>query len=218
MFIQEEITNKFLNMQKILKPDISIEVGAYDADFSKLIARSVSKAYAFEASPEVYEKFKDYMENIVYINKAVSNYNGTTQFNIDVRFNPSDVGHNGIKKTSINNWVKESFEIDVECVALDSHFNDLDSNNVVLWIDCEGANREVLTGANNLLKNVSSIFIETETEYLFEDAWSEENVIHYLEEKDFSLVYREEAYKNQYNCIFIKQGLITKDILSLYGL
>jgi FkbM family methyltransferase len=215
MFIQEEITKKFLNMQKILKPDISIEVGAYDADFSKLIAKSVNKSYAFEASPEVYEKFRDYMGNIVYINKAVSSYNGVAKFNIDVRFSPADVGHNGIKKTSINNWAQESFEIDVECVTLDSYFNNLDSNNVVLWIDCEGANREVLTGANNLLKNVSSIFIETETEYLFEDAWHEEDVIHYLEEKNFKLVYREEAYKNQYNCIFIKQDLITENILSL---
>ena len=74
---------------------------------------------------------------------------------------------------------------------------------------------EVLTGASNLYKNISSIFIETETEDLWEDMWLENDVIAYLKEKGFKLMYREEAYKNQNNCIFIKENLITECVVDI---
>jgi len=215
MFIQEKITSKFIKIQNFLKPNISVEVGAHDADFSKLVTSLVSKSYAFEASSKVYEKFKDTMGEILYINKAVSDHNNTTKMNIDINFNEADAGHNGIKMVSSKNWSQERIQIDVECVSLNEYFKDEASENIVLWVDCEGANKEVLTGGDILLSRVSSIFIETETEELWQNSWLEEEVVEFLDRHSFKLVYKERAYESQNNCIFIKKDLVTNDILNI---
>jgi FkbM family methyltransferase len=212
MFIHDEITEKFVKLQEILKPTVSIEVGSYDADFSKKMSFLSKKCFAFEASPFVYAKFKDSMGGIDYINKAVSNVDGSIKFEIQSHLNPSEVGNNSIKNR--NEDLNYAY-IDVDSVSLDSFFSNL-NENIVLWIDCEGASEEVLTGAESLLINVSSIFIETETKEFWKKCWFEQDVIDYLKGFGFELLYKSFAYENQNNCIFVKNNLISQEILNIF--
>jgi len=199
---QEELTSTFIRMQKDLVPDVSIEVGAHAAEFSNAMAMAGIRAYAFEASPFVYERFKDEMHpGVKYINKAVSYQDDVVMFQIDKRFDPSEVGHNTIMKRAEDldyEYVK------VESVALDD-FAGM-AKNVALWIDCEGANREVLEGARKILKEVSSIHIEVETKEFWKNQWLLEDVENYLTGYGFKEFARTNVddYGHQVNIIYVK--------------
>ena len=50
----------FLRLQNSLSPTMSIEVGAYDADFSVQMSKKLwTNMYAFEASKPVFDRYKD---------------------------------------------------------------------------------------------------------------------------------------------------------------
>lgn len=201
IYSNSELVSKFISLQKIIKPDVSIEIGAHAAEFSKEISNFVDKVYAFEASPYVYESVGT-ISNVNYINKAVSNVDGFIKFEIQ-----DDVTNLAANNSIINRNEDKSYSyIEVESICLNNHFNDY--KNICLWIDCEGANREVLTGASDVLQNVSSIFIEVEELEFWKNQWLFKDVNDYLLNKGFVLFARDQEYGNhQYNCIFIKEEL-----------
>jgi hypothetical protein len=131
MFTDPEVLDIFINIQKVLKPDISVEVGAYDADFSKKAKSFDIDIFAFEASPYVFNKFKDEMHGIFYINKAISNKNEFIQFEIDKRYDPSEVGHNGIKNRNLD---LDYEYIKVPCVSIDEYFKNIPFS--LMYFDC----------------------------------------------------------------------------------
>lgn len=202
MFSDIVVLKDFLKIQKKLQPTMSIEIGSYDGDFSKKMVAHKIPVYAFEASPYVYEKFKYRMKDIHYINKAVTNYEGSATFYIDGLFNPANIGHNSIKA---NRWNLEK-QIDVPCTSLDSYFAHINNEKIALWIDCEGANKEVLEGASRILSMTDSILIEVEHMQLWKDIWIRQDVIDYLDINGFALYKEYPAYKDQTNCLFIKKN------------
>lgn len=192
-------------MQKVLFPDISIEVGAFDADYSFGVIGMVEKIYAFEASPFVFNRFKDYLKNINYVNLAVSDKSGFVDFEIQKEFNPAKVGNNSIKK---RNEIKEYDYISVECISIDEYFSDIDFNAAALWIDCEGANKEVLQGSINTIKKAKSIFIEVEGTNHWKDIWLHKDVLDFLLPLGFKMVEYQTFEPLQANCIFVKEKYI----------
>ena len=184
---------------------MAIEVGAYDGDFSRAIASKNIPAFAFEGSPYVYQRFKDHMGSVFYINKAITDYYGYVTFNIEHLNQAASVGHNGIK---IGRWGTESF-IDVPCTSLDLYFKDTDNQKIALWIDCEGANKEVLEGGKEILSKTDSILIEVEHKQLWNDIWIRQDVIDYLTKHGFTLYKEYPAYHDQTNCLFIKNEKIS---------
>lgn len=202
-FLSIDLSNDFILLQDRLRPDVYIEVGAFDAEFSRTIKSKYPDAevWAFEASPFVYQKNSP-MDGINYINKAVSDKNDIIDFQLQADLHPI-VGNNSILKRKEN---KEYFYIPVESVTLNDIFKD--KKNICLWIDCEGANKEVLTGASKILDKVSSIFIEVEEIEYWENQWLDKDVESYLNNFGFKIVKRDSQYENQYNCIFLKEEYI----------
>ena len=198
----EYLAEKFIKLQEQLKPKISIEIGAHEAEFSQLMSKKITKdnTWAFEANPIVYKKYSGF-NNFHYINKAISDKNNYIKFELQVGL--EDEGNNSIKNRKED---KIYSYIDVESVTLDSMFSDY--KNICLWIDCEGANKEVLLGAHQVLKNTDSIFIEVEEIEYWEDQWLDVDVFKYLDDQGFALVEKKEQYEKQYNCIFIKKDLM----------
>lgn len=188
---------EFIDIQKIMLPKLTIEVGAYDADFSKAMIGVAKEIYAFEASPYVYEKFKN-IEGVDYRNLAISDVSGQIDFEIQTDQH---------KLTSNNSIMKRNDKGNKEYISVKSAtLNELfkDKKNIALWIDCEGANQQVLTGASEILPNVDSIFIEVETTKFWKDQWLEKDVREYLSNFGFRLSRSEPQYTNQYNQIYIR--------------
>lgn len=194
----------YLKLQETIKPTLSIEVGAFDADYSKAMAKSGVECYAFEASPFIYNRFKNDMEGISYINKAVSNKNDTIQFELIAHQDPNKIGHNSIKNRNEN---LNYFYVDVESITLNSYFKDRTNERISLWIDCEGANKEVLIGATDILPSVSTILIETEDIDFWKDQWLHEDVVRFLSLFGFEVIEERPSLLKQRNVIFKKRGL-----------
>ncbi len=197
MHSDKKMLQAFIDIQKVYLPSVSIEVGAYDADFSRSMIGIAKEIWAFEASPYVYEKFKN-IDGINYINAAISNKSGIIEFEIQ-KDQHRLIANNSIMKRN-DKSLKEYIEIESKTI------NELFSNkkNIALWIDCEGANEQVLTGASEVLPNVQSIFIEVETSQYWKNQWVENDVKKYLESFGFRLSLSEPQYTNQYNQIYIK--------------
>lgn len=206
MVIDESLTNVFIEIQKKLKPELVLEVGAFNAEFSRLIVDQniCSNVHAYEASPYVYERFKHYLAGIEYKNLAISDHIGTIDFEIQAeQSDPSEHGNNTIMK---RNEEKEYTYIQIPCSTLDELFPN--PSKVCLWIDVEGANREVLLGSPRLLEHVQSIFIETEHRQFWKNQWLHMDVVKYLDEHGFIMVYMQKQYDDQTNCIFVRKELL----------
>jgi FkbM family methyltransferase len=194
----------FLKIQDDLKPTMSIEVGAYDADFSVQMSKRINSVYAFEASKPVFDRYVDVLareaSKVKYINKAITNYEGQVEIRFDKTSNPADVGHNGIK----SGRYEISHSNMVDCTSLDIYFKDIKNENICLWIDCEGANREVLAGSERILSLCSSVYIEVEDKPLWDDIWLIDDVMRFMADKGFTYKAGYGYAPNQYNLIFVK--------------
>lgn len=196
-----ELSEKFFMIQKFLQPDYAIEVGAHAAEFSVVTSNYFGiKATAFEAGSIVYETYKDSInsELVSYLNLAISDIDGTVSFKVtqdEMNGNSGIVKRNGTDPVSQN---------DVKSSRLDTFFKDVDFKNACLWVDVEGASRQVLSGGVETLKRVSSVFIETEDHPYWEDQWLTLDVVKFLNRQGFVLEESETVYHLQQNLIFVR--------------
>lgn len=196
-----QLMNQFIELCTVIKPKISIEVGGFDAVYSQEIAKYdfCEEVYVYEANPYVYEHFYPiFPPKIKYENIAISDYQGTANLGLESILDPIQ-GHFSIKARTDRD-VEEI--IGVTCASLD--FLHTPKDSVVMWIDCEGSNREVLVGARNLLSNVEALLIETEHYPFWQDQWLHEDVVEYLGSLGFYLYWQEPYFDLQSNCIFLK--------------
>jgi FkbM family methyltransferase len=210
MFVNRRVLDILLKLQLAIKPDISIEVGAFDAYVSKIMSNFHIPTFAFEASPYVYENYKDSADKITYVNKAVSDVNGSIKFEIQSEYDASITGNNSIKNRVED---KEYQYINVDSVSIDEYFKDIKFEKGFLWVDAEGANREVLTGAKDKLKDFATIHIEVESKEYWKDSWKRQDVIGYLKAYGFHLCYEfDSPYVGQSDIIFVNEKFL--DLIS----
>lgn len=205
MFTNKDLLKKFFNIQKQIKPTHTIEIGSYDADFSQAMTRIINNKniWAIEANVEAYNRFKDKLSNINYLNYAISDKDGITDFNV-IRDSGFEWEPGASSILSRNDNLTTS-NIQVQSITLDTFVkNNNISGKISLWIDAEGANREVLLGGTETLKNASSIFIEVEQILLWKDQWLKDDVIKHLSGFGFRLQHDESNSHPQQDLIFIK--------------
>lgn len=200
----------FFNIQHGLQPTISVEVGAYDAEFSRRMASSSSnlRAFAFEANRYNVEKFCDDAKffGVEYLHSAVTDYVGTVPFYFQSG-RRSDVGNNSILKRLEG----ESVPVDVSCTTLDHFFfsegRASESDSFCLWIDVEGATGKVLDGASQVLAQASSVLVEVEHDKVWDGQLLSGDVLDFFESRGFGLLARDfEFYPKQENFLFVRIG------------
>ena len=208
----------FLNFVYFLKPKCFVEVGAFQADASVNVRtrdKSIS-AIALEANPHNYAAFKDSPKfselGIDYRHLAASDRTGTVEFYIRNKFQ-------GVERplVSTDNSILPRSGTDAEyviarvpSVALADMLgsNEFLATDFCLWIDVEGASREVLTGAAGVLDRVNVVFIEVEEFSYWSNQWLADDVVRFMLDHNFIPVARDFEYVNQYNIVFIKENLI----------
>ena len=212
----KELRSFYLDLQKILKPNVSVEVGAFKAEFSTQMRKisPMSECFAFEANKFNYE---DSRQNVLsygvnYINLAITDYVGEVEFLIQEGFlngvhYEKDPGNNSILKRSDNNIYYSKHT--VACTKLDAFFEDSinKKNTFCLWIDAEGASKQVLMGAERFLNSVQSIFIEVEHERFWKEQWLANDVNDVLSEHNFVHVAHDTEYINQNNAVYLRSDL-----------
>ena len=101
--------------------------------------------------------------------------------------------------------------IEVPVIPLDKLLkNSIEINSsFALWIDVEGMQEEVLTGAQETLKhkNCKLIKIEVENKHIFNkgSCWLSKDIENFLTNLGYEAIYRDFEYVNSYNILFVKK-------------
>lgn len=226
-----ELCELFLSIQRALLPTVSIEVGAWQAEFSHEIKSQMPDidAWAFEANEHNYKANvgNAYKAGIHYTHVAVTDHCGTTRFmmqekTLDGKVYGKEIGNNSVLIRNEGNIVYHAPK--VICTTLDSFFVDQEritaTDRICLWIDVEGASKEVLTTSNAVLKQTQSVFIEVEHYPFWKDQWLSDQVDAFMRANDFISVANDNQQKYQNNHIYLKASLINhteiNDILATW--
>ncbi len=132
--------------------DVGANIGAYSVFMSSL--GCISKIYSFEADPNTFGELKnnvqlnDHSSKAEIFNTAISDRKEQMRFGIVNDYS----GANSIIGTSIHSTEKFTKEILIDCVPLDSIIAEK-SRKICMKVDVEGHEKEVITGAKNVLSN-----------------------------------------------------------------
>jgi FkbM family methyltransferase len=207
--VQIDMDMYFDTISKYISSDEKInifDIGSRDGkDAKKLLSfYPNSNVYAFEASPMEYESFREENSNINWINLAI--YDKEEEITLYVKGYLSGVHSLRNKSDIIGSEIKVlTKRIDSFC--LENNISSID----VVKLDVEGCSYEVLKSFGDLLSNVKTLHVETETIQYFEGQFLEDSVFNLLL-KDFIMVeknFREEV--KQSDSIWINKKLLNEE-------
>jgi len=181
-----KVISDFIDFEDI---KIIFDVGSRDClqsqEFYKFFPQS--HIWAFEGNPNLFPICELNSQNypITFVPKALTNYNGTTIFNV---VDDENVGASSLLKTTdigrSSEWKQR--EVTVDCVRLDTFMED---NNIphidLLWVDVQGAEKIVFDGLGDKLKNVKAINTEIGLQPLYHNSTEAEEFNNYMIENVF---------------------------------
>ena len=166
-----KMRSMFDNFIVMLQPSIVCDIGAMDRTeslrFSKL--NKSLKVHAFEANPTNYKQYFGpntslaATPNIVCEHLAITNFDGSTKFNILNVDNTSEDWRRGASSMMQRNEVLNHTVVEVPCKTINSYFGDeIAKNSFMLWIDVEGALEQVIQGGAGVLRRTLALRVEVE--------------------------------------------------------
>jgi len=210
----------FFQLVKAVDPGVFIEAGAKDGRVSLRARRYLPEAriVAFEANPHTFERFLPTHVGapnpVEYLHLAVSDRPGKLSFNIPTRIGGAsidvDVGRSSLLKRLPD--PDESYvTAEVEATTLDLFFRSDAGKSNCMWVDVEGANRDVLSGAKETLKATQVLLIEVEDRPIWTGQWLRPDVQAFLYQVGFVPVARDYQSRYQFNILFLRSSLIDND-------
>ena len=209
--IEKRLIRMFQRLCRRIEPTIVLEIGAHEATLSRWAAEAFPTAAvkAFEANPYVHAKYAAALAEtrVDYRNLAVGQVNGEVQLNV-----PTEVWgrerelDNRMASLAVNTDATDDIQVTVPAVRLDDHLSLSADDRVVAWIDVEGANEVVLTGGGGVLDRTHALFIEVESEPIWEGQWLDRDVAACLADHGLVPVARDifRPHRHQYNVVFAR--------------
>ena len=207
----------FLTLGKHLQPALVIEAGAHDAGLSARMRRvaPAAKIRAFEANPHNHAKFTkryDYAEmGVDYRLCAIADRDGPVTFRVLIEENGQarrrDTGRSSLLARSAT--VSRYEEVTVPALTLDAAGRDVDGR-VALWVDVEGAAKQVLSGAEAVLARTDLLMIEVETRPFWDGQWLAADVCAHLLARGLVPVARDFEFPNQFNMLWLSPDALLR--------
>lgn len=198
-------------------PRTIIDIGAAFGDWSKLCLKIFPDAryFLFEPLEEfagVLKRFADEFENVIYFGVAAGSHKGDIVINVHKDL----VGSSALKETEgpfVDGQPRE-----VPVVTLDEAVKD-SSGPYLIKIDVQGAELEVLAGAEKILQDTEYIILEVSLFQSIINGPQLFDVINFMKEKGFvvydiiSLLYRPiDQALSQVDMAFVKEnGIFRKE-------
>ena len=156
--LDTEIIKRSINEGDIVV-DLGANIGYYTLIAAKLVGNK-GKVFSFEPEPKNFEILKKNVEingyqNVILEQKAVSDVNEKTNLYLS-----QGIGTHSLKPNQ-NTTMKT---IPIESIRLDDYFKNLNLTNKINFvkIDVEGAEFNVLSGMDNILKQSKNLKLFTE--------------------------------------------------------
>lgn len=210
----DALVELFFGLTKAIQPALFVEAGAKTGEVS-LRAREMcpqSRVLAFEANPYNFEnysnKFNHEEKQVSYLNLALSDNVGEITFNIiksrDGAPVPRQTGMNSILERDQAGIEYE--RVTVPSTTLDTYLGDAES--VALWVDVEGASRQVLGGGEAMLSKTDVMLVELEDQKSWKDQWSSTEALQHILSVGFIPIARDFEYRYQHNVLFISKRVM----------
>lgn len=210
----EKIENK-INLNEI---NTIFDIGARDCcqtlEFADWFPES--KIYSFEPiskSAEWCKKSTKDRENIYFFDTAISQTNGEIDFYEVINGN---IGASSLLKKNQNHHYGSTYmqkKIKVNSIKGSSFIEKYNIKNVdLIWMDVQGAEIEVLNSFENHLNNIKAIHTEVGLTEIYETATIKNDLIKYMENKNFDVEYViENELGIEQDIIFINKKYINKN-------
>jgi FkbM family methyltransferase len=206
------VANYFHELIDLTQPALFIEAGAYRGEASLRVKHDhpSTRVVAFEANPYNYQRYVGELgfgaAGVDYLNLAVTDAAGPVTFHLRSRHDGRQLrrvtGNSSLLRRERSNTEYE--DLTVDGVTLDGFFGGAGEEPVCLWIDVEGASRQVLCGATQLLGRTEVVLIEVEEKLIWQDQWRSIDVIEFFLGAGFVPLTRDVEYNQQYNIIFVR--------------
>ena len=209
--IEKRLVRMFRRLCRRIEPTLVLEIGAHEATLSQWAAGAFPDAAvkAFEANPYVHAKYAAELAatRVDYRNLAVGQVNGDVQLNV-----PTEVWGrereltNRMASLGHHTDATDDIQVTVPSVRLDDHLALSPAERVVAWIDVEGSNEIVLSGGGAVLDQTHAVFIEVESEPIWEGQWLDGEVASFLGDHGLVPVARDifKPHRHQYNVVFAR--------------
>lgn len=206
---------RFIFDKMIESADVNraIEVGAYEASFSKKFKRRYPDAnvIAYEANPHVFNRFKGNVESagVDYRHLCVGPENGELTISIPRDFRgsarPAD---NQMASLMSNLHSDESEDVVVRCVRLDDDVKPAEGDRIALWVDVEGATSQVFGAATQTLERTALVLVEVESRPIWDGQWLAHDVNRFMESHGFVPIARDIQRVHQFNFIYANPAMV----------
>jgi FkbM family methyltransferase len=216
--VSVRVERTFRDLCRDLRPTVSLEIGAHEAEFSRWLKSEAPDAQclAFEANPYVHRKYADELaaSDVDYRHLAISETNGTVELGIPRRLHNTKRGRR-FRKTRTSRmaslahhrYAERTETVDVPSAPLDDVVSVSDDDVVVAWIDVEGASGPVLSSGEKVLSQASLVHIEVESEPVWDGQWLDVDVARFLTDCGLVPVLRDVQRPHQYNVVFASADL-----------
>ena len=209
-----QLEELFFEIVSGFSPALFLEAGAKAADASlrarKLLPRATVVAY--EANPYTHERFskkRDYeAEGVDYRNLALGSSPSEVTFNVRKTDDgqPSADGQGSLLKNI--EYEPGHIQVTGEATTIDATLREFDADDCILWVDVEGASREVLGGADRALARASAIFIEVEDREYWDSQWLSQRVLLELNHAGLVPVARDYQSRYQWNVVCVRREML----------
>jgi FkbM family methyltransferase len=212
----------FMSLCAKLKPTVTLEIGAFEASFSREMKRRLpdARVVAYEANPFVHQHFRDDVvgAGVEYEHKAAGITSGSLEFLVPKDYRGSERDAiNQMSSLKTNLSTDEHEQVSVPAVRIDDEFPDLDKERFVAWIDVEGAAEEVLKGAERVLSRTMAVYVEVETRPIWAGQWLDTDVAKFLLERGFVLIGRDMLKPNQFNLVFVHRSVVKRPLVARHA-
>lgn len=220
---RDRLQGLFQSLQKMLKPELTLEIGAHAAPFSRRMARMGIEAHAFEANPYNHAAFAPHLRRrapkVNYHHMAISDTDGSITFEV-----MASRGGKALNKVAANNSLLQrsnaSLEyesVTVPSMRLDSFLteNALEGRSFSAWIDVEGALGTVAKGFGTAFRSCLSLIVEVEEITFWQGQMLYLDVMRYFSGQGLVPVARDFEAAHQYNLVYLRQDMLQRPAVRL---
>ena len=217
---RNDLQQFFFRLQAQLKPDVTFEIGAYQADFSRRMSRFGITPFAFEANPHNYAQIQDKISRrapeVRYQHLAVCDVDGTVTFEVKTaqqgRSLPAVVGNNSLLQRSDDAAGFTYETVTVPATRLETFIKThaLHDKTFSAWIDVEGAIDRVVAGFGTSLTHCLSLIVEVEQLAYWKGQWLVGQVMEHFIAAGFVPVARDFESRHQYNICFLRPDILSR--------
>ncbi|GAB3247553.1 FkbM family methyltransferase [Nocardioides dilutus] len=206
--LRRRVRTAFRSLARLTDPTLTLEIGAFEAGFSRWVTRELpnARAVAFEANPLVWAHHRDEVTalGVEYLNLAIGPENGPVTLNVPRDFDGRARDPvNRMASLGSNLRSEEQVTVEVPGVRLDDAVPLAADDRLVAWIDVEGALGAVLPASAATLGRAAAVYVEVEAEPMWDGQWLDRDVLAWFEGIDLVPVLRDRQRREQYNVLLV---------------